>query len=60
MNYRPFTEYTPCKIAEQHCESCGSTDREDVDYFTNDGYSACCNEIIQSGTHGCRAHHDER
>jgi hypothetical protein len=32
----------------EHCESCGSTDREDL--TTGDqGYTACCNECICSG-----------
>lgn len=34
-------------IAQSHCQQCGSTDNEDL--FTDDGYSACCNEIIVWG-----------
>lgn len=42
-----------CKIDARHCEHCGSTD---VNPSANDGYSACCNEII-IWTHDCRNHH---
>lgn len=34
--------------ARSHCESCGSTDREDL--TTGDGYTSCCNELICDGT----------
>ena len=48
-----------CKIAKDHCESCGSTDPEDVGWSAlaeNDGYSACCNELV-TDSRGCRDHH---
>lgn len=38
---------TNCTTAQPHCESCGSTDPEDVGHAAlrdNDGYTACCNE----------------
>lgn len=35
-------------ITVSHCQQCGSTDNEDL--FTDDGYSACCNEIIVWGS----------
>ncbi len=42
-----MTTDSPCKIASQHCEQCGSTDREDL--TTGDqGYTACCNERVTS------------
>lgn len=36
-------------ISQAHCQQCGSTDGEDVGFEAarnNDGYSACCNELI--------------
>jgi len=46
-----------CAIKGQHCEQCGSTDLEDL--TTGDqGYSACCNELVVLPGH-CRRHHDE-
>lgn len=44
-----------CTIAERHCESCGSMDYEDVN-LGDQGYSACCNEIVTDQS-SCRAHH---
>lgn len=45
-----------CTINQPHCESCGSTDREDL--TTGDqGYSACCNELIVHAAAACRNHH---
>jgi hypothetical protein len=46
-----------CQISERHCENCGSTDREDL--TTGDqGYSACCNELIVDRSY-CRDHHSD-
>ena len=44
-----------CTIQGLHCESCGSTDYDDLENG-DQGYSACCNEIV-STTHDCRNHH---
>lgn len=44
---------TNCNRPDLHCESCGSTDPEDINPFANDGYSACCNELVVSGPHDC-------
>lgn len=54
---------THCVIRGTHCESCGSSDPEDVGFEaaqSNDGYSTCCNEIISYGPQGCRNHHADR
>lgn len=49
----------PCTINETHCENCGSTDVEDL--TTGDqGYSACCNEIVTWNASSCRNHHAEQ
>lgn len=49
-----------CEIPTAHCESCGSTDGEDIDPRSNDGYSSCCNElIVQPSISTCRNHHGE-
>ena len=51
------------KITQDHCQQCGSTDSEHVGLYAlqeNDGYSACCNELIVWG--GCNetcTHADE-
>jgi hypothetical protein len=45
----------PCSIDERHCESCGSTDYEDLN-CGDQGYTACCNELTTDRA-GCRAHH---
>jgi len=39
-------------IERPHCQSCGSTDAEDVsDLRDTDGYTRCCNErVIYHGT----------
>ena len=49
----------PTEIRDRHCQQCGSTDYESLE--TGDqGYSACCNEIVMSEcdlrfcSHGCR------
>lgn len=47
-----------CSTSVTHCENCGSEDREDTDPFANDGYSACCNELLVNYT-TCRNHHAE-
>lgn len=44
-----------CKTTERHCENCGSTDYEDV-HCGDQGYSACCNELVVDGR-DCRDHH---
>ena len=52
---------TKCTITQTHCESCGSTDPEDVGFGAlreNDGYTACCNELTATA-HDCRDHHLE-
>lgn len=36
------------KSTQRHCENCGSTDREDLDYG-DQGYTACCNELVCYG-----------
>lgn len=46
-----------CTTNTRHCENCGSTDPEDL--TGNDGYSACCNELIVSGADDCRNHHGD-
>ena len=45
-----------CTITLPHCESCGSTENEDV-FGGDQGYSDCCNEIVVLDMHDCRAHH---
>jgi hypothetical protein len=35
-------------IGVPHCQQCGSTDNEDLT-TGDDGYSACCNEIVVWG-----------
>lgn len=46
-------------IQGRHCQQCGSTDREDLDYG-DQGYSACCNEIVVLGCdEGACYHHLE-
>ena len=48
-----------CTTATTHCESCGSTDPEDVGMAAlreNYGYTSCCNEL-PADQHGCRGHH---
>ena len=48
-----------CAVEGSHCEQCGSTDREDL--TTGDqGYSACCNELIVWSASECRNHHGAR
>lgn len=49
---------TGCQINERHCENCGSTDREDLD-SGDQGYTACCNELVSYGSSDCRNHHGE-
>jgi len=46
-----------CTIKQRHCEQCGSTDPEDVN-DGDQGYSACCNEIV-TDARWCRGHHLE-
>lgn len=45
-----------CSIDAKHCEHCGSTDPENVD-FVEDGYTACCNELVAWTKGDCRNHH---
>lgn len=41
------TTPNPTNIEGPHCQSCGSTDREDIaDLYDTEGYSRCCNEIV--------------
>jgi hypothetical protein len=43
-------------ITATHCQSCGSTDNEDL--TTGDqGYSACCNEIVVWDCHPSVCYH---
>lgn len=35
-------------MTERHCESCGSTDTENLDHG-DQGYTACCNELVCHG-----------
>lgn len=45
-----------CTINQAHCQLCGSTDYEDLS--TGDqGYTACCNEPVESGSRSCRGGH---
>jgi hypothetical protein len=53
-----MTAATKCQINTSHCEQCGSTDPEDL-YNGDQGYSACCNEIVVWGSDTCRNHHGE-
>lgn len=53
MNDRPTGG---CTIDGPHCENCGSTDYEDVN-LGDQGYTACCNELVSYGTQDCRNHH---
>lgn len=46
---------TTCTTNQRHCEQCGSTDYEDL--IDNDGYSACCNEIIAACSSDCDGGH---
>ena len=50
---------TGCKIQGEHCEQCGSTEYEDV-ALGDEGYSACCNEIVVWGPSACRNYHEEQ
>jgi len=52
---RNYDEHA-CNIDGTHCESCGSTDYEDV-HCGDQGYTACCNELISYDRQGCRNHH---
>jgi hypothetical protein len=54
-----MTATTTCQINQEHCENCGSTDYEDL-HTGDDGYSACCNEIVVWGSSDCRNHHADR
>ena len=47
-----------CEVTGTHCEQCGSTDYEDT-HLGDQGYSACCNELVVSGADDCRDHHGE-
>lgn len=47
---------TNCTIPATHCENCGSKDYEDL-HTGDDGYTACCNELIAYGASDCRNHH---
>jgi hypothetical protein len=47
-----------CTVNETHCENCGSTDYEDTS-CGDQGYSACCNEVVVWGPTDCRNHHGE-
>lgn len=42
-----------CTTTTTHCENCGSTSYENL--TGNQGYSACCNELIVNSD--CRGHH---
>ena len=43
----------PSAIDIPHCELCGTTNVEDVDPFSNDGYTLCCNELIAHDARHC-------
>lgn len=45
-----------CTINTEHCENCGSTDYENVN-LGDQGYTACCNELVARSSHTCRNHH---
>lgn len=56
-----LTTPEPCTLNESHCRLCGSTSEEDIGWSArerNDGYSDCCNEVVESGIRNCRNHHD--
>jgi hypothetical protein len=42
-----------CKTAASHCENCGSTNDLDGDQ----GYTACCNELVTDGR-SCNGGHE--
>lgn len=48
--------YAQCTITASHCENCGSTDYDSVNNG-DQGYSACCNEIVAFDNTFCRNHH---
>lgn len=54
-NHR-FPAAAKCAIQGQHCENCGSTDYEDL-HTGDQGYTACCNELIAYDAAECRGHH---
>lgn len=47
---------TGCTINTEHCENCGSTDYEDL-HLGDQGYTACCNELVAHISRDCRNHH---
>jgi hypothetical protein len=52
----------PCNIDQPHCRSCGSTNEEDIGWSAreqNEGYSDCCNKIIEIDNTRCRNNHNE-
>jgi hypothetical protein len=49
---------TTCTVKGQHCENCGSTDYEDL-FCGDQGYTACCNELVSYSAAECRNHHGE-
>lgn len=49
---------TTCQINQPHCENCGATDYESL-HTGDQGYTACCNELISQGPSDCRDHHGE-
>lgn len=51
----PTTTNDVCNVSGPHCETCGTTDYEDLfGPDTDDGYTACCNEpVVYQGE--CRA-----
>lgn len=47
---------TGCTINATHCENCGSTDYESIN-CGDQGYTACCNELVSWSSTDCRNHH---
>ena len=47
LHMNTTTDQTPRNIEAAHCQSCGSTRREDVaDLADTQGYTRCCNERV--------------
>ena len=56
MKSRMDRNTTGCTINATHCENCGSTDYESIN-CGDQGYSACCNELVSWSSTECRNHH---
>lgn len=49
-----MSHMSTCRTNTSHCESCGSTDYEDI---AGGSPSKCCNELVSLDAHDCRDHH---